>query len=199
MVRESADQFGGGVVEGVEAAGEGGQVEVQDAGQGRDGEEGGGRDGAAFDLPEGVEGEAGVAGDGGGAAGAAGGAQDLAEGLAPVALFVGERPTVSYRSPREWEVMREAGRVVARTLEAVRGAAEPGVPLKELDAVAARVIKENGARPSFLDYHPSWAPVPYPATICVSVNDGVVHGIPGARVLQDGDLVSVDCGAEVGG
>ncbi|MEU6041079.1 type I methionyl aminopeptidase [Actinomadura sp. NPDC047616] len=106
---------------------------------------------------------------------------------------------VTYRSPREWEIMREAGRVVARALRAVREAAEPGIPPAELDAVAARCIKEAGARPSFLHYHPSWSPTPYPATICVSVNEGVVHGIPGGRVLQEGDVVSVDCGAEVDG
>ncbi|GAA2456875.1 type I methionyl aminopeptidase [Actinomadura vinacea] len=106
---------------------------------------------------------------------------------------------VSYRSPREWEIMREAGRVVARTLEAVRRAAEPGVTLAELDAVAARTIKEMNARPSFLHYHPDWSPTPYPATVCVSVNEVIVHGIPDGRVLHEGDLVSVDCGAEVGG
>ncbi|MFC7730509.1 type I methionyl aminopeptidase [Actinomadura keratinilytica] len=106
---------------------------------------------------------------------------------------------VTYRSPREWKIMREAGRVVARTLHAVREAAEPGIPLAELDAIAARCIKEAGARSSFLHYHPNWSPTPYPATICVSVNEAVVHGIPTGRVLQEGDVVSVDCGAELGG
>jgi len=95
--------------------------------------------------------------------------------------------------------MREAGRVVARTLEAVRDAAEPGISLAELDAVAARSIKELNAKPSFLRYHPDWSPIPYPATICVSVNEVVVHGIPDGTVLRAGDLVSVDCGAELGG
>jgi methionyl aminopeptidase len=106
---------------------------------------------------------------------------------------------VSYRSPREWELMREAGRVVARTLQAVRDAAEPGISLAELDAVAARSIKEMNAKPSFLHYHPKWSPTPYPATVCVSVNEVIVHGIPDGSVLREGDLVSVDCGAHVGG
>ncbi|WP_433329501.1 type I methionyl aminopeptidase [Spirillospora sp. CA-294931] len=106
---------------------------------------------------------------------------------------------VTYRSSREWEIMREAGRVVARTLEAVRRAAEPGISLRELDAVAARSIKEHHAVSSFLGYHPSWAPTPYPATVCLSVNDVVVHGVPDDRVLAAGDLVSADCGAELGG
>ncbi|MFC5754161.1 type I methionyl aminopeptidase [Actinomadura rugatobispora] len=106
---------------------------------------------------------------------------------------------VTYRDPRELEIMREAGRVVARTLDAVEGAAEPGVSLAELDAVAARTIKELDARPSFLHYHPNWSPTPYPGTVCVSVNEVIVHGIPDGRVLRAGDLVSVDCGAELGG
>ncbi|HLV71891.1 methionine aminopeptidase type I [Actinomadura hallensis] len=105
---------------------------------------------------------------------------------------------VTYRSPREWERMRDAGRVVARILRDVRAAAEPGVPLAELDAVAARTLKEHGATSPFLHYKPSWAPMPYPANICVSVNEVVVHGIP-KGVLKDGDLVTVDGGARLAG
>jgi methionyl aminopeptidase len=106
---------------------------------------------------------------------------------------------VTYKSPREWERMRDAGRVVARILAAARDAAEPGLPLEELNAVAARTLKEHGATSPFLHYKPSWAPTPYPANICVSVNEVVVHGIPGTRVLKDGDLVTVDAGARLGG
>lgn len=95
--------------------------------------------------------------------------------------------------------MREAGRVVARILRDVRAAAEPGVPLGELEAVASRTLKEHHATSPFLHYKPAWAPYPYPANICVSVNEVVVHGIPDGRVLLDGDLVTVDCGARVGG
>ena len=87
--------------------------------------------------------------------------------------------------------MRAAGLVVADALDAVRAALAPGVTTGELDRIAHEVIVGAGAIPSFLDYgHP-----PYPATLCVSVNDEVVHGIPGEKVLGAGDVVSVDCGA----
>ncbi|MFE0641853.1 type I methionyl aminopeptidase [Streptomyces sp. NPDC058877] len=95
--------------------------------------------------------------------------------------------------------MREAGRVVARALAAVRAKAAPGVRLDELDAVARGVLAEAGAGSPFLDYHPDWAPVPFPAVVCVSVNDAVVHGIPNGSRLAAGDLVSVDCGATLDG
>ncbi|MER7543546.1 type I methionyl aminopeptidase [Spirillospora sp. NPDC127506] len=106
---------------------------------------------------------------------------------------------VTYRSPREWERMRDAGRVVARILRDVSKTAEAGVPLRELDAVAARVLREERATSPFLHYKPSWAPYPYPANICVSINEVVVHGIPDGRVLREGDLVTVDCGARLNG
>ncbi|REE98076.1 type I methionyl aminopeptidase [Thermomonospora umbrina] len=106
---------------------------------------------------------------------------------------------VNYKSPRELSVMREAGRVVHNTLERVAAAAEPGISLLELDAIAARCIKEHGARSSFLHYRPRYAPTPYPAVLCLSVNEVVVHGIPTGRTLREGDLLSIDCGAEVGG
>lgn len=95
--------------------------------------------------------------------------------------------------------MRDAGRVVARILRDVSKTAEAGVALRELDAVAGRVLKEEQATSPFLHYKPTWAPGPYPANICVSVNEVVVHGIPDGRVLQDGDLVTVDAGARLGG
>jgi methionyl aminopeptidase len=106
---------------------------------------------------------------------------------------------IELKNESELAVMREAGRVVARTLEAVRAAVVIGVSLKELDELAAGVISENGAKPSFLDYHPGSAPTPYPGVICASVNDAVVHGIPTNYRLRDGDLVSIDCGAYVDG
>ncbi|MFE4195267.1 type I methionyl aminopeptidase [Paenarthrobacter sp. NPDC056912] len=99
------------------------------------------------------------------------------------------------KSPDQIALMREAGRVVANALGAVREHAAVGVALKELDDVAAAVIADAGARPAFLDYHPRWAAVPFPGVICASVNDAVVHGIPDGYALQDGDLLSVDCGA----
>jgi methionyl aminopeptidase len=106
---------------------------------------------------------------------------------------------VAFKTPRELEIMRAAGQVVARTLERVARAAAPGVALAELDAIGARSIKEHDAKPSFLHYHPRWAAAPYPGTLCLSVNDIVVHGIPDGRLLEAGDILSIDCGAVVGG
>jgi methionyl aminopeptidase len=91
--------------------------------------------------------------------------------------------------------MREAGLVVADALAAVRDAVRPGVSTADLDRVAEDLIRARGATPSFLGY----GVPPFPATICASVNEAVVHGIPGPRVLAEGDVVSVDCGAIVDG
>jgi methionyl aminopeptidase len=103
------------------------------------------------------------------------------------------------KTPEEIALMREAGRVVANTLSAVRSHAGVGVSLKELDDVAAAFMAAAGATPAFLDYRPRWAPTPFSGVICTSVNDAVVHGIPDGYVLRDGDLLSVDCGAFVQG
>ena len=89
--------------------------------------------------------------------------------------------------------MRVAGAVVATALERMVFAAVAGVTTRDLDEIAARVINEAGAIPSFLGYHG------FPATICASVNEEIVHGIPGDRMLRDGDIVSLDCGAIVDG
>lgn len=97
------------------------------------------------------------------------------------------------RSPEQILAMRRAGVVVADALEAVREAIRAGMTTAEVDAVAARLIAERGATSNFLGYHG------FPATCCISVNDEVVHGIPGSRVLEAGDLISVDCGAIVDG
>ncbi len=103
------------------------------------------------------------------------------------------------KSPAEIATMREAGRVVARTLAAVAAAALAGTRLADLDRLAADLIASLGAKPSFLGYHPSWAPVSYPGVVCLSVNDAIVHGIPTSRALRAGDLLSIDCGAIVDG
>lgn len=87
--------------------------------------------------------------------------------------------------------MRRAGMVVASVHQALRVACEPGVTTGELDAVSAAVIARMGAKPNFLGYEG------FPATVCISVNEEVLHGIPGNRVLQFGDLVSFDCGAYI--
>jgi len=90
-------------------------------------------------------------------------------------------------------LMRKAGLVVGKTLELVRASIRPGMTILDLDALAEDHIRSCGAVPSFLGYHG------FPRTLCVSVNDEVVHGIPGERVVADGDVVSVDCGAIVAG
>jgi len=95
--------------------------------------------------------------------------------------------------------MRSAGKVVAMMHERLREATQPGVSTGELDRVAREVIKENGAQPSFLNYEPIPGITPYPGVICTSVNEEIVHGIPGKRVIQDGDLVKLDVGAVVNG
>jgi methionyl aminopeptidase len=106
---------------------------------------------------------------------------------------------VEIKTEAELAVMREAGRVVANTLHTVKEAAGIGVSLRELDEVAAQVMSDAGAKPSFLGYQPRSAPTPYPNVLCISVNDVVVHGIPTDYRIQDGDLVSVDCGAILDG
>lgn len=103
------------------------------------------------------------------------------------------------KTPAQIVKMREAGRVVARALQAMQDAAAVGVTLKEIDTVAAGVLADAGATSPFLDYHPDWAPVPFPGVICASVNDAIVHGIPTDYALQDGDLVSIDFGAVLDG
>jgi len=106
---------------------------------------------------------------------------------------------IELKTPTEIELMRHAGRITAAALAAVREAAAVGVRLDALDAVAAEVIAAAGAEALFLGYQPSSAVSPYPAVACISVNDAVVHGIPGRYALRHGDLVSVDCGARYRG
>ena len=106
---------------------------------------------------------------------------------------------VVLKSESEIATMREAGRIVADTLATVAAAAQAGVRLIDLDRLAADTIAAAGAKPSFLGYHPRWAPIPYPGVVCLSVNDAVVHGIPSTYALVDGDLLSIDCGAYIDG
>lgn len=106
---------------------------------------------------------------------------------------------IELKTPTEIEAMRQAGRVVAAALAAVERQATAGTSLLHLDEIARAVIADGGAKPSFLHYHPHFAPTPFPAVICTSVNDVIVHGIPTRYRLRDGDLVSIDCGAHVDG
>jgi methionyl aminopeptidase len=103
------------------------------------------------------------------------------------------------KTPGQIELMRAAGLVVAETLELARSSARAGMTTAELDQLAETFIRDRGAIPSFVGVPgPPGAP-DFPASLCLSVNDEVVHGIPGDRVLRDGDIVSIDCGAIVEG
>jgi len=108
-------------------------------------------------------------------------------------VVFGRRAKLEIKTPDQLAKMRVAGLVVARTLDRLSAAVAPGVTTLELDQLAAASIRDEGGTPSFLGYHG------FPASICTSVNDQVVHGIPGPLVLQEGDLISIDCGAIVDG
>lgn len=97
--------------------------------------------------------------------------------------------SVSIKSAREIELMREAGQIVAVTLQEVREAVRPGITTRELDRLAERIIVRQGAEPAFPYIND------FPGSACISVNNEVVHGIPGKRVLRDGDIVKIDVGA----
>ena len=100
---------------------------------------------------------------------------------------------IALKSERELDAMRTAGQVVALALDSVFDALEPGITTAELDDIARRAIRAEGAKPAFLGLYG------FPAVACISLNAEIVHGIPGERVVSDGDLVSVDCGAIVDG
>jgi methionyl aminopeptidase len=106
---------------------------------------------------------------------------------------------VELKTPGEIDAMRGAGRVVSQALAAVRAHAAVGSRLTDLDEVAREVLRQAGADSPFLGYRPRFAPVPFPAVICASVNDAALHGIPDRTRLADGDLVSIDCGATLDG
>ncbi|MGW0960531.1 type I methionyl aminopeptidase [Streptomyces gelaticus] len=97
------------------------------------------------------------------------------------------------------EAMRETGRVVAQLLTTVRQTAAVGILLRELDGVAREVLREAGAGSPFLNYRPYFAPTPFPAVICASVNDAIMHDTPTDQRLRDGDPVSIDAGATLDG
>ncbi len=97
---------------------------------------------------------------------------------------------ITIKSRREFAKMQKAGAAVAAIHEAVREAARPGTSLLDLEAISARILEERGCRSSFLGYHGT-----YPATLCLSPNDVIVHGIPSDRRLEEGDILSVDAGA----
>jgi methionyl aminopeptidase len=106
---------------------------------------------------------------------------------------------IELKTAGQIEAMREAGKVVAAVHAEVRAKADVGVSLRELDEVARKILDDAGAGSSFLGYHPHFAPKPYPAVLCTSVNDVMLHGLPTAYRLRDGDLLSVDFAAYVDG
>lgn len=107
---------------------------------------------------------------------------------------------ITFKSDRDIVKMRHAGRVVADILKLMRDLVKPGVDTLTLDRAAEDLIAREGGKPAFKDYKVSWAPVPFPGTICASINNEVVHGIPSAkRFLEEGDIFSVDTGACVEG
>jgi methionyl aminopeptidase len=101
---------------------------------------------------------------------------------------------IHLKTPEELLIMREAGRIVSRALTAMREAVRPGITTAALDRIATDVLKRHDAIPTFLGYPPG-SKHPFPATINASVNDELVHGIPGSRVLEEGDIISLDVGA----
>jgi methionyl aminopeptidase len=108
-----------------------------------------------------------------------------------------DRRRVTLKSRSQIERMAEAGRLVGDALDAVGDAVRPGVTPLELDAIAAEVIRARGGTPSFIGVPGPLAPFAH--TVCVSIDDEVVHGVPDVRVIREGQLVSVDCGAIVDG
>src|SRR3954449_12650965 len=106
---------------------------------------------------------------------------------------------IELRTPAQIEEMRPAGRFVAEVLTALAGAADVGVNLLDLDALAHRMIKDRGAESCYIDYHPSFGASPFGKVLCTSVNDAVLHGLPHDYALRDGDLLSVDFAANVDG
>lgn len=98
------------------------------------------------------------------------------------------------KTEEEIEIIREGGKRLARILSALRDAVKPGVTTGELDALAEKLTRDGGDEPAFLHYTPEGARRAYPGTLCVSVNDEVVHGIGGDRVLHEGDIIGIDMG-----
>ncbi|MDR3547798.1 MAG: type I methionyl aminopeptidase [Candidatus Pacebacteria bacterium] len=98
------------------------------------------------------------------------------------------------RTPEEREGVIEAGKRLGAVLEELSHAVRPGITTRELDAIAEKLIRDGGDVPSFKGYRPDGAPFPFPAALCISVNDEVVHGIPGDRVIKEGDIVNLDLG-----
>ncbi|MDY2984202.1 MAG: type I methionyl aminopeptidase [Synergistes jonesii] len=107
---------------------------------------------------------------------------------------------ITLKSDRDIAKMRRAGRVVADILNLMRDMVRPGIDTLTLDEAAENLVLREGAKPAFKGYKTSWASIPFPGTICASINEEVVHGIPSReRVLEEGDIISIDTGASLEG
>jgi methionyl aminopeptidase len=106
---------------------------------------------------------------------------------------------IEYKTPEQIQKMRVAGLLVGETLQLLRESVQPGMTTKDLDAIAEANIRKAGGIPSFIGVPGGPGVIDFPATLCTSVNDEIVHGIPGDRVIREGDIVSIDCGAVVDG
>src|SRR4030043_389604 len=104
---------------------------------------------------------------------------------------------ITLKSKEEIQIMREGGRLLAEILEKLREYVQPGTSAKKLDELARELVFSSGARPSFLDYKPGGTGEGYPAALCVSINDEIVHGLPlKNKIIFEGDLVKLDLGVE---
>lgn len=107
---------------------------------------------------------------------------------------------ITFKSDRDIAKMRVAGRVVADILKLMRDMVKPGIDTLTLDEAAENLVKKSGGKPAFKGYKVPWEPIPFPGTICASINEEVVHGIPSRnRVLNEGDIISIDTGASIDG
>ncbi|MEK7148394.1 MAG: type I methionyl aminopeptidase [Patescibacteria group bacterium] len=100
------------------------------------------------------------------------------------------------KTKEEIAIIREGGKRLARILSTLRDAIKPGVTTRELDQLAEKLMRDDGDEPAFLNYTPEGSPHAYPGTLCISVNDEIVHGIGGDRVLKEGDIVGIDTGVK---
>lgn len=103
------------------------------------------------------------------------------------------------KTKEEIEILREGGKRLALILEQIKDKVAPGVKTSELEVLARKLIKENSDEPAFLGYKPLGSHLAYPAALCVSVNDEIVHGLPGERALKEGDIIGLDLGLKHNG